>query len=227
METPITSVTPDLVLAGGNTYIPSGAAIADVAVRDGKIICIGHFPMAGMRIDCKVLDILPGVIDSQVHFREPGLERKEDLETGSKAVLLGSIAAVFEKPNTMPNTDSATRVEDKLSRAHHRVYCDHAFYVGATDASVSELADLERRPGTAGIKVFMGASTGDLLVAEDESLARILASGSRRVAIHPEDGERMQSRLHTRVEGDSSSHPVWRHDESAMLATKRIIKLAR
>ena len=102
MEMPITSVTPDLVLAGGNTYIPSGAAIADVAVRDGKIICIGHFPMAGMRIDCKVLDILPGVIDSQVHFREPGLERTEDLETGSKAVLLGSITAVFEKPNTMP-----------------------------------------------------------------------------------------------------------------------------
>ena len=215
------------MLAGGNTHTPSGAAIADVAVRGGKIIGIGHFPTAGVRIDCKGLDILPGVIDSQVHFREPGLEHKEDLETGSMAAVLGGVTAVFEMPNTTPNTDSASRVADKLSRAHHRMYCDHAFYVGATDANVSELADLERIPGTAGIKVFMGASTGDLLVAEDRSLARILASGSRRVAIHAEDEERLQSRLQTRVEGDPSSHPVWRDDESAMLATKRIIKLAR
>ena len=107
------------------------------------------------------------------------------------------------------------------------MHCDHAFYVGATGANAEKLAELERIPGTAGVKVFMGASTGDLLVAEDEPLARVLASGSRRVAIHAEDEARMQSRQDLRVEGDPASHPIWRDDESAMLATKRIIKLAR
>lgn len=223
----MTTNSPELVLAGGMVHTPSGGEITDVAVRDGKIIGIGSYPDAARRIDCTGLDVLPGVIDSQVHFREPGLEHKEDLETGSMAAVLGGITAVFEMPNTSPNTDSADRVSDKLKRAHHRMHCDHAFYVGATGANAEELAELERIPGTAGVKVFMGASTGDLLVAEDEPLARVLASGSRRVAIHAEDEARMQSRQDLRFEGDPASHPVWRDDESAMLATKRIIKLAR
>lgn len=218
---------PELVLAGGMVHTPSGSAIADVAVRGGVIVGIGSYPDAGKRIDCTGLDVLPGVIDSQVHFREPGLERKEDLETGSRAAVMGGITAVFEMPNTSPNTDSADRVADKFNRAHHRMFCDHAFYVGATGANAEELAELEKIPGTAGVKVFMGASTGDLLVAEDEPLARVLASGSRRVAIHAEDEQRMQARMGERVEGDPSSHPVWRDDESAMLATQRIIGLAR
>jgi len=219
--------TPELVLAGGTVHSPSGAATADVAVRSGVIVGIGSYPDAARRIDCTGLDILPGVIDSQVHFREPGLEHKEDLESGSRAAVMGGITAVFEMPNTSPNTDNADRVEDKLKRAHHRMFCDHAFYVGATGANAEELAELEKIPGTAGVKVFMGASTGDLLVAEDEPLARVLASGSRRVAIHAEDEARMQARLGERIEGDPASHPVWRDDESAMLATRRIIGLAR
>ncbi|MEE4154050.1 MAG: dihydroorotase [Erythrobacter sp.] len=223
----MSTANPELVLAGGTVHTPAGAAIADVAVRDGRIIGIGSYPHAGRRIDCTGLDVLPGVIDSQVHFREPGLEHKEDLETGSIAAVLGGITAVFEMPNTSPNTDNADRIADKLGRAHHRMYCDHAFYVGATTANAPDLAELERIPGTAGVKVFMGASTGDLLVAEDEPLARVLASGSRRVAIHAEDEMRMQSRLGERIEGDPASHPVWRDDESAMLATQRIIRLAR
>ncbi|MEL7190521.1 MAG: dihydroorotase [Pseudomonadota bacterium] len=223
----MTASSPDLVLSGGTVHTPAGSAVADIAVRDGKIIGIGSYPDAARRIDCRGLDVLPGVIDSQVHFREPGLEHKEDLESGSRAAALGGITAVFEMPNTSPNTDSADRVAEKLKRAHHRMHCDHAFYVGATGANADELAELERIPGTAGVKVFMGASTGDLLVAEDEPLARVLASGSRRVAIHAEDEARMQSRQDQRVEGDPASHPVWRDDESAMLATKRIIKLAR
>jgi dihydroorotase len=217
----------ELVLAGGTVHTPSGAAVADVAVRDGRIVGIGSYPDAARRIDCTGLDVLPGVIDSQVHFREPGLEHKEDLETGSRAAVLGGVTAVFEMPNTSPNTDTADRIADKLKRARHRMYCDHAFYVGATSANAAELAELERIPGTAGVKIFMGASTGSLLVAEDEALARVLASGSRRVAIHAEDEARMQERRDFRVEGDPSSHPVWRDDESAMLATRRILRLAR
>ncbi|MEO6092280.1 MAG: dihydroorotase [Novosphingobium sp.] len=218
---------PKLVLAGGMVHTPSGAAIADVAVRDGVILGIGSYPDAARRIDCTGLDVLPGVIDSQVHFREPGLEHKEDLESGSRAAVLGGVTAVFEMPNTSPNTDTADRVHDKLSRAHHRMHCDHAFYVGATAENAASLAELERIPGTAGVKIFMGASTGSLLVAEDAPLARVLASGRRRVAIHAEDEARMQARKDMRIPGDPSSHPVWRDDESAILATRRILKLAR
>ena len=218
---------PELVLANGTVHTPSGPVSADVAVRDGKIVGIGSYPGAGRVIDCTGLDVLPGVIDSQVHFREPGLEHKEDLESGSRAAVMGGVTAVFEMPNTSPNTDTADRVLDKLQRANHRMYCDHAFYVGATAENAEHLGELERIPGTAGVKIFMGASTGSLLVAEDEALARVLANGIRRVAIHAEDEARMQERKDLRVSGNASSHPVWRDDESAILATRRILRLAR
>ena len=221
------SNAPELVLASGTVHTPAGPVQADVAVRDGKIVGVGSYPDASRRIDCTGLDVLPGVIDSQVHFREPGLEHKEDLESGSRAAVMGGVTAVFEMPNTSPNTDTADRVADKLKRANHRMYCDHAFYVGATADNAEDLKELERIPGTAGVKIFMGASTGSLLVAEDEALARVLASGSRRVAIHAEDEARMQERRDLRVAGDASSHPVWRDDESALLATQRILRLAR
>ena len=221
------NVAPELVLSNGTVHTPSGPVVADVAVRDGKIVGVGSYPDAAERIDCTGLDVLPGVIDSQVHFREPGLEHKEDLESGSRAAVMGGVTAVFEMPNTSPNTDTADRVADKLARAHHRMWCDHAFYVGATAENAEHLGELERIPGTAGVKIFMGASTGSLLVSEDADLARVLAHGSRRVAIHAEDEARMNARKDHRVEGDASSHPVWRDDESAMLATQRILRLAR
>jgi dihydroorotase len=218
----------DVILKNGTVHTPGGADIADVGVRGGKIVAIGSaLGDAGEVIDCAGLDVLPGCIDSQVHFREPGLEHKEDLESGSRAAVLGGITAVFEMPNTSPNTDSEERVRDKLTRAHHRMWCDHAFYVGATADNAEQLRELERIPGTAGVKIFMGASTGSLLVDDDAALSRVLASGTRRVAIHAEDEARMNARKDLRVDGDPSSHPVWRDDESAMIATKRIIGLAR
>lgn len=223
----MSATAPDLILAGGMVHTPSGAVVSDVAVREGRILGIGSYPDGARRIDCAGLDVLPGVIDSQVHFREPGLEHKEDLETGSRAAVMGGVTAVFEMPNTNPNTDTLMRVHDKLERAHHRMYCDHAFYVGATADNAEHLGELEQVPGTAGVKIFMGASTGSLLVAEDEQLARVLAHGRRRVAIHAEDEARMNARKDERVEGDPSSHPVWRDDESAILATRRILRLAR
>ncbi len=221
-------MTYDLILRNGTVHTPGGPVAADLGVRGGRIATIGgRLGDAGETIDCTGLDILPGVIDSQVHFREPGLEHKEDLESGSRAAVMGGVTAVFEMPNTTPNTDSADRVDDKLGRAHHRMWCDHAFYVGATADNAGQLAELERMPGTAGVKIFMGASTGSLLVDDDAALARVLASGTRRVAIHAEDEARMNARKDLRVEGNPGSHPVWRDDESAMLATRRIIALAR
>lgn len=221
----------DLLLTGGTVHLPSGPVQANVGVRGGKIAAIGA-PVrggddAGETLDCTGLDILPGVIDTQVHFREPGLVHKEDLESGSRAAVLGGVTAVFEMPNTRPNTDSAEAIADKLARARDRMWCDHAFYVGATNHNAADLAELERLPGTAGVKIFMGASTGDLLVSEDARLAEVLASGHRRVAIHAEDEARMNARASERIAGDAASHPVWRDDESALLATRRILKLAR
>jgi dihydroorotase len=219
--------TYDLLLTGGTVHTPGGPVAADVGVRDGRIVAIGARGDAGRTIDCTGLDVLPGVIDTQVHFREPGLVHKEDLATGSEAAVMGGVVAVFEMPNTKPNTDSAEAIADKLARADGRMWCDHAFYVGATNHNARDLAELERLPGTAGVKIFMGASTGDLLVSEDGRLAEVLASGQRRVAIHAEDEDRMNARAGERVEGDPSSHPVWRDDESALLATTRILRLAR
>ena len=222
--------TYDLLLKNGTVWTPGGPVEAAIGVRDGKVAAIGgpaRIADAGEVIDCTGLTILPGVIDSQVHFREPGLEHKEDLESGSRAAVLGGVTAVFEMPNTKPNTDSADAIADKLARARDRMWCDHAFYVGATAANAESLAELEGLPGTAGVKIFMGASTGDLLVSDDRELARVLAHGRRRVAIHAEDEPRMQARLGERVPGDPASHPVWRDDESALLATRRIVALAR
>jgi dihydroorotase len=217
----------DMILKNGTVWTVGGPVKTDVGVRNGKIAGIGVAGDAGETIDCTGLEVLPGVIDSQVHFREPGLEAKEDLESGSRSAVLGGITAVFEMPNTKPNTDSAEAVADKLARAKNRMWCDHAFYVGATTENAEALAELEMLPGTAGVKIFMGSSTGNLLVAEDEHLARVLRAGKRRVAIHAEDEQRMIARQGERVEGDPSSHPVWRDDESALLATRRILKIAR
>jgi dihydroorotase len=217
----------DLKLAGGTVHLPSGPAETDLWVTDGRVAQIGGQGDAGSVIDCTGLDVLPGVIDTQVHFREPGLVHKEDLESGSRAAVLGGVTAVFEMPNTNPNTDNADAIADKLARARNRMWCDHAFYVGATAENADQLAELERLPGTAGVKIFMGSSTGNLLVDDDANLMRALRSGHRRVAIHAEDETRMNERAGERVTGDPRSHPVWRDDESALIATRRILRLAR
>lgn len=216
----------DFVLRGGQVFTPSGLVLADVGVTAGRIAALGDFADGGEVVDCTGLTILPGVIDTQVHFREPGLEHKEDLESGSRAAVMGGVTGVFEMPNTSPNTDSAEALADKLARAKGRMWCEHAFYIGATDANAEQLGDLERLPGACGVKVFMGASTGNLLVEDDATLLRVLKSGMRRVAIHAEDEPRMNARKALRVDGDPSSHPVWRDDESAMLATRRALRLA-
>ena len=218
----------DLILRGGTVWTPGGPVEADLASSNGRTAAI--LPRgqgsADQEQDCTGLTILPGVIDTQVHFREPGLDHKEDLATGSLAAVLGGVTGVFEMPNTKPNTDSAEALAEKLRRAEGRMWCDHAFYVGATAANADHLDELEKLPGCCGIKVFMGASTGDLLVSDDATLARVLASGTRRVAIHAEDEYRMKDREGLRIPGDASSHPVWRDDESAMLATRRVVRLA-
>ncbi|MCP5432012.1 MAG: dihydroorotase [Alphaproteobacteria bacterium] len=219
----------DLVLAGGTLVTPGGRVAADLAVAGGRIAAIGDLSSAkaAERRDVAGLHVLPGVIDSQVHFREPGNEHKEDLESGSRAAVLGGVTAVFEMPNTAPPTTSAAALAEKLARARGRMWCDHAFYVGASPENVDGLAALERLPGAAGVKIFMGSSTGTLLVGDDDTLGRILARISRRCAVHSEDEARLVARKGLAREGDPSSHPVWRDAETAAAATRRLLALAR
>jgi dihydroorotase len=222
--------TFDLLIRGGTVVNQNGIGLADVGIRNGRFAAIGDLAQAsaGETIDAKGLHVLPGVIDTQVHFREPGLEHKEDLEAGSRGAVLGGVVAVFEMPNTTPLTDTADALADKLGRAKGRAWSDHAFFVGATAENATHLGELERLPGCCGVKIFMGASTGNLLVADDPTLARVLAHGRRRVAVHAEDETRMKSRRHLAEQGnDPANHPVWRDVESARLATERIIRLAR
>lgn len=218
----------DLVLKGGTVCNHDGTGQADVAIRGGKIIALGDVDAgrAAEVIDAKGLTILPGVIDSQVHFREPGLEHKEDLETGSRAAVMGGVTAVFEMPNTKPLTTTAELLADKVARARHRMFCDFAFYVGGTRENVADIPALERLEGSAGIKVFMGSSTGDLLVDDGASLDKIIARISRRAAFHAEDEARLISRMGERVAGDPSSHPVWRDETAALMATTQLASLA-
>ncbi len=220
--------TFDLVLRGGTVVNQDGIGRRDIGIRGGRIAALGSIPAeaAGENIDCTGLHILPGVIDSQVHFREPGLEQKEDLETGSRAAVLGGVTAVFEMPNTSPLTTSAQTLADKVRRARHRMFCDFAFYVGATRENVDDIPELERLEGSAGIKVFMGASTGDLLVEHEPTLDRIIANIRRRAAFHSEDEERLRERAGLRRPGDASSHPVWRDETAALIATQRLVGLA-
>ncbi|MEQ1890500.1 MAG: amidohydrolase family protein, partial [Alphaproteobacteria bacterium] len=179
----------DLIISGATIVNHDGRGIADVGVRDGRTAAIGDLGQASAArtLHAKGLHLLPGVIDSQVHFREPGNEHKEDLETGSLAAVMGGVTAVFEMPNTNPATTDAAALADKVRRASGRMHCDFAFYMGASVENAAELAELERLPGCAGVKLFMGASTGSLLVSEDEGVRQVLRHGRRRVAIHSED----------------------------------------
>ena len=217
----------DLLLTNADLFTPGGLVRASLGIVGERVAAIGIDGPAARSIDCTGLTILPGVIDTQVHFREPGLTHKEDLESGSRAAVLGGITGVFEMPNTNPNTDSVAALEEKLARARGRMWCDHAFYAGATHDNADDLAEIEMTPGCAGVKIFMGSSTGNLLIADDEGLARILRSGHRRVAIHAEDEPRLLERLGERIPGDPRSHPVWRDPESALRATHRAIAAAR
>lgn len=221
--------TFDLILQGGTVVNHDGEGVRDVAVSGGLIAAIGEFSRAsaGETIDCRGLYVLPGVIDTHVHFREPGLTHKEDLESGSRGAVLGGVTAVFEMPNTDPATTTAAALADKVERAHHRMHCDFAFYVGGTRENTRDLGELERLPGACGVKVFMGSSTGSLLVEDDEGVRNILKAIRRRAAFHSEDEYRLRDRVHLRVEGDPRSHPVWRDAEAALMCTKRLIALAR
>ncbi len=223
-------MTFDLIIHNGTLFTPGGEVEADVGVKDGRITAIGKLDpgKAAKAIDAKHQMVLPGLIDEQVHFREPGPTHKEDLESGTRGAVLGGITTVFEMPNTDPPTTNAAAIADKVRRGTGRCWTDFAFYVGASPENVDQLGELERLPGCCGIKMFMGSSTGSLLVADDENVGRVLRSGSRRVTVHSEDDFRLQERAALVAAGaDVSMHPEWRDVETAVRSTQRLLALAR
>lgn len=219
----------DAIFKNGTLVNHDGIHATDIGVSGGRIAALGDLSAAGaaQTFDCRGLHILPGVIDTQVHFREPGLAHKEDLQTGSLSAVMGGVTGVFEMPNTSPLTTTRAAFEDKLARATGRMHCDFAFYIGGTHENVAELPVLEKLPGCAGVKVFMGSSTGSLLVADDAGVAAILGAVSRRAAFHSEDEFRLEERKSFRVSGDPSSHPLWRDARAALQCTERLVRLAR
>lgn len=219
----------DLVVHGGTVFTPNGPVQTDVGIRAGRFAGFGDLKdKAAATFDAKGLTVLPGVIDEQVHFREPGPTHKEDLASGSKGAVLGGVTTVFEMPNTDPPTTTADLLADKVKRATGRMWSDFAFFIGASPENADQLKELERLPGCCGIKMFMGSSTGSLLVADDANVARVLASGSRRVTVHSEDDDRLKER-NSMVSGgaDVSMHPQWRDVETAVKCTQRLLALAR
>ncbi len=224
----------DLILRGGACVLPWGTETADVGIRDGRIATLGDLrtAAAAAEIDCRHLHVLPGLIDAHVHLRDPGGPpgdpTVETIEAGTRAAVLGGLAAVFDMPNTTPAITDRASLDRKREYLTGRAHCDVGLYVGAAKSNVAELATLELQPNVCAVKVFAGSSTGDLLVEDDASLAAVMRSGRRRVCYHSEDEYRLQARKPLFALGQPyRNHMLWRDVECAFLGTRRLMALAR
>ena len=217
----------DLLIKNGQCYIDGELKNVDVSIKDGKILDIGQISeKANDLFDANRLTVLPGCIDTQTHFREPGSTDTEDLNSGSRAAVAGGITAVFEMPNTNPPTSSKNEFKRKLDLAKDRMYCNYAFYFGATANNSHELADLKNLEGCCGIKLFAGSSTGNLLVANEKDIETVFQNSSKVVAVHSEDEEILNINKRLIKKGDVHTHPIWRSEECAISSTRRIVKIA-
>lgn len=217
----------DLLIRGGTVVTGEGVFETDIGITGSTIAALGETGTATETIDATGLHIFPGVIDTQVHFREPGLEHKEDIESGTRAAIHGGVTTIFEMPNTSPPTTSAEALHDKLARAKGRAWCDYSFFVGATTENLAQLPDLEMLPGTPGLKMFAGSSTGSLLVGTEEEQRCAMAAGKHRMAMHSEDEARNAERKAlTSGSPHAREHPNLRDAESARLSTERLLRLS-
>ena len=218
----------DLIIRNGECYIEGNLNKIDIGIKNGKITNIGNLESekSDNLIDASNKLVLPGLIDTQVHFREPGSVDAEDLHSGSKAAIVGGITAVFEMPNTNPPTTNFKEFQKKIDIAK-RMYCNHAFYFGATAENYEILEKLKELEGCCGIKLFAGSSTGNLLVDKEDDIEKVFKHASKVVAVHSEDEEILKVRKKLIEKGNVNSHPIWRNEEVAISSTRKIVKIAK
>jgi dihydroorotase len=215
------------LIKNATVVLPDQIAHVDVVIERGKIADID--PAAQLAVDetfdAAGLHLLPGVVDDQVHFREPGLTHKEDLATASRACAKGGVTTFLEMPNTKPATTTRERLHEKLDLARQKSLVNYGFYIGATPHNLAELMAAERTPG---IKIFIGSSTGDLLVDQQEALERIFGNTTLPICAHCEDETTVQRNAEKFAETrDVADHSRIRDQEAALIATRRAIDLAK
>ena len=216
-----------LIIKNGSCYINGKLIKTDIGLSGGKIKKIGKIELNSSKVyDATDKVILPGIIDTQVHFREPGSTDAEDLESGSRAAVLGGVTSLFEMPNTNPPTANLVEFDKKLKAAKNRMHSNYAFYFGATPDNTDQLADLKNVEGCCGVKLFAGSSTGNLLVDKEADIEKVISSSNRIVSIHSEDEDIIKLRKKFIKKGDVHSHPEWRNVECAMSSTRRVVKIA-
>ena len=218
----------DLIIKNGLCHIDGKLKNLDIGIKNSKISEIGSLNNEKSKeiFDAKNLIVLPGCIDTQVHFRAPGSTKAEDLNSGSRAAIAGGITSVFEMPNTNPPTSSKKEFSNKLKLAKDRMYCNYAFYFGATPDNYKELSELKDLEGCCGIKLFAGSSTGNLLVNKEEDIEKVFQNSSKIVSVHSEDEEILNMRKKLIKKGDVKTHPIWRNEVSAIASTRKIVKIA-
>lgn len=220
----------DLLIRNGTCVTPWGEEAANVGVSDGRIATLSatSADTADQVIDASGLHVLPGLIDSHVHLRDPGDPAVETLATGTRAAVLGGIATLFDMPNTNPAIVDQERLDWKRGFAEQQSWCDIGLYIAGAKTNIGELAHLESQHGVCAIKVFAGSSTAALMVEDDEHLEKLMRAGRRRIAYHSEDEYRLQARKPMFTRGmPHRSHMEWRDEECAFLGTRRLMALAR
>jgi len=222
-----------LLVQNAMMVLPNRIVEGDLRVSNGLIKTVAPFgglqPEIGeLVIDGTGLHLLPGVIDPHVHFRDPGNPEKEDLESGSRAAAAGGITSFLDMPNTSPNATNRLALEEKIAAAAKKAVTHHGFFIGATTNNVSDLQSVQGMDGICGIKLFMGSSTGNLLVHEQKHLEHIFANTGGIIATHAEDEIRLQSRIaEFKHRTDIAAHAECRDIECALIATKRATALAK
>jgi len=214
------------LIRNAHVVLPDAIERVSILIDDTRIADIDPAPQAPAdeTIDAAGLHLLPGVVDDQVHFREPGLTHKEDLASGSRACAKGGVTTFLEMPNTLPAATTQTRVEEKLALAARKSLVNYGFYIGATPDNVDELRRAHRTPG---IKIFLGSSTGDLLVDDQDALERIFGETTLPIAAHCEDETTVRANA-ALLAGthDVADHSHIRDHQAALVATRRAIDLA-
>ena len=217
-----------LIIKNGSCYIGGKFQNIDLALSGNKIKKIGKIELNSSKVfDASGKTILPGVIDTQVHFREPGANDAENLESGSRAAIAGGVTSVFEMPNTNPPTSTFKEFKNKLIAAKNRMFCNYGFYFGATPDNMKELALVNTLEGCCGVKLFAGSSTGNLLVSQEKDIEKVISNSSKIISVHSEDENILLSRKKHIKEGDVHSHPIWRNEECALESTKRVVRIAQ